>query len=114
MNSVILIGNLTRDPDFREGSTSVCKFSIAVSDGYGDKEQTSYPNIVVFGKSAENCARYLSKGRKVGVQGRLQTGSYEKDGQKHYTTEVIANKVEFLSKAEQSGFAAVDDIEFRR
>jgi single-strand DNA-binding protein len=97
MNSVILIGNLTRDPDFRESGNGVCKFSLAIEDGYGDNRTVSYPSIVVFGNSAKSCATYLEKGSKVCVQGRIQTGSYERDGQKHYTTDVIANKVEFLS-----------------
>ena len=66
--------------------------------GYGRhrNEKTSFIPIVVFGKQAENCDRYLAKGRKVAVNGRIQTGSYEKDGRTVYTTEVIANKVEFL------------------
>lgn len=97
MNSVILIGNLTRDPDYRETANGLCKFSIAVSDVYGDKEKTSFIPIVVFGKQAQNCDKFLSKGSKVCVQGRIQTGSYEKDGRKIYTTDVIANMVEFLS-----------------
>ena len=93
MNNVILIGNLTRDPEYRESGNGVCKFSVAIKEG----EQVSYPTVVVFGKQAENCKKYLSKGSKVGVQGRIQTGSYEKNGQKVYTTEVIAFRVEFLS-----------------
>ena len=101
MNSVILIGNLTRDPELRYSTganqTAICRFSIAVNDGYGDNERTSFINIVVFGKQAENCDRYLAKGRKVAVNGRLQTGSYEKNGQKIYTTDVVANRVEFLN-----------------
>lgn len=102
MNNVILIGNLTRDPEYRETANGLCKFSIAVTDGYGEKEQTSYPSIVVFGKQAENCAKYLAKGRKVAVQGRLQTGSYEKDGRKVYTTDVIASRVEFMPNKDNS------------
>ena len=101
MNSVILIGNLARDPELRYSTgmnqTAICRFTVAVNDGYGDKQRTSFIPIVVFGKSAENCDRYLSKGRKVAVNGRIQTGSYtNKEGNKVYTTEVIANNVEFL------------------
>lgn len=104
MNIVNLIGNLTRDPDVRyttgANQTAVARFSIAVNDGYGDKKRVDYPNIVVFGKQAENCQKYLHKGSKVAITGRIQTGSYEKDGRKIYTTDVIANSVEYL-KTEQ-------------
>ncbi len=100
MNSVQLIGRLTRDPEVRattgQNPTTVARFSIAVNDGYGDNERTSFINIVVFGRQADNCERYLSKGRQVGITGRIQTGSYEKDGRTIYTTDVIANRVEFL------------------
>ena len=78
MNSVVLIGRLTRDPETRYAAatqTAVCKFTVAVNERIGDKETTSYPRVVVFGKQAENCERYLAKGRLVGVQGRIQTGS---------------------------------------
>ena len=102
MNSVTLIGNLTKSPELRytTGSdpTAICRFSIAVNDGYGDKQRTSYIPIVVFGKRAENCDKFLSKGSKVGIEGRIQTGSYEKDGRTIYTTDVIANNVEFLTQ----------------
>lgn len=102
MNSVILIGNLTKDPELRYSSgqnqTAICRFSVAVNDGYGDNQRTSFIPIVVFGKRAENCEKYLSKGSKAGVKGRIQTGSYvNKNGQKVYTTEVVAEDVEFLS-----------------
>ena len=107
MNSVVLIGNLTRDPELRYSTganqTAICRFSIAVNDGFGDNERTSFINIVVFGKQAENCERYLAKGRKVAINGRIQTGSYERDGQKIYTTDVVANRVEFLGGGGQSG-----------
>lgn len=100
MNSVCLIGNLTRDPDVRYSTgsnpTAIGKFSVAVDDGYGDKKRTSYISVVVFGKQAENCQKYLFKGSKVAIRGHIQTGSYEKDGRKIYTTDVVADQVEFL------------------
>jgi len=106
MNSVVLVGNLTRDPELRYSTganqTAVCRFGIAVNDGYGDNARTSFINIVVFGKQGENCDRYLKKGSKVAVNGRIQTGSYEKNGQKIYTTDIVANRVEFLSGGGQS------------
>lgn len=106
MNSVNLIGNLTRDPELRYGAgenqTAICRFSIAVNDGYGEKKEVNYINIVSFGKVAENCERYLAKGRKVAISGRIKTGSYNKqDGTKVYTTDVVASNVEFLSGQEQ-------------
>ena len=110
MNSVILIGNLTRDPELRystgQNQTAVCRFTVAVNDGFGDRQRTSFIPIVVFGKTAENCDRYLKKGSKVCVNGKIQTGSYEKDGRTVYTTEVIANNyggVEFLSSSHGAG-----------
>ena len=100
MNSVVLIGRLTRDPEVRYTAgtqMAVCKFTIATNDWVGEKEVTSYPRVVVFGKQAENCERRLAKGRLVGVQGRLQTDSYtNKDGATVYTTDVVADRVEFL------------------
>ena len=105
MNNVNLIGNLTRDPELRYSTganqTAVCRFTIAVNDGYGDKQRTSFIPIVVFNKQAENCDRYLAKGRRVAITGRIQTGSYEKDGRTVYTTDVIASNVEFLSSGQQ-------------
>lgn len=99
MNQVNLIGRLTRDPDVRynQNQMAVARFSLAINTGYGDNERTDYPNIVVFGKQAENCEKYLAKGRLVAVSGRIQTGSYQnKDGNTVYTTDVVANRVEFL------------------
>lgn len=79
---------------------AVCKFSIAV-DRIGKDKGADFPNVVVFGKQAENCEKYLAKGRMVAVSGRLQTGSYEKaDGTRVYTTDVVANNVEFLDRGD--------------
>lgn len=104
MNSVALIGRLTREPDVRytQNGTTVARFSIAIDSGFGDNKRTDFPNIVCFGKTAEICERYLGKGSQVGVTGRLQTGSYDKNGVKVYTTEVVADRVEFLQRANQS------------
>lgn len=102
MNSVILIGRLTRDPDLKYASASqmaVAKFSLAVDRPKrdGKEKETDFPRVTVFGKAAENAAKYLSKGRLCCVQGRLQTGQYQdKDGKTVYTTDVIADRVEFL------------------
>lgn len=102
MNSVVLIGRLTRDPEVRYTSgtqMAVCTFTIAIDRPVraGGEKQTDFPRVTVFGKQAENCERFLAKGRLVGVQGRLQTGSYtNKDGATVYTTDVVADRVEFL------------------
>ena len=115
MNSVVLIGRLTRDPETRYTSGSqmaVCTFTIAIDrvTRQGEEKKTDFPRITVFGKQAENCEKFLKKGRLVGVQGRLQTGSYtNKDGATVYTTDVVADRVEFLewgdrqSSGEMSG-----------
>lgn len=102
MNSVVLIGRLTRDPEVRYTAgtqMAVCTFTVAIDRPVraGGERQTDFPRVTVFGKQAENCERFLAKGRLVGVQGRLQTGSYtNKDGATVYTTDVVADRVEFL------------------
>ena len=102
MNLAVMIGYLTRDPETRvtESQLSITRFSVAISRGKdknGEDRGADFPTVVVFGKQAENCERYLNKGSQVGVQGHIQTGSYtNKDGNKVYTTEVIADRVEFL------------------
>ena len=102
MNCVVLIGRLTKDPEMRylpDSQMAVAKFSVAIDrfQGAGKEKKTDFPNITVFGKQAENCEKYLKKGRLVGVQGRLQTGSYKnKEGVTVYTTDVVADRVEFL------------------
>jgi len=105
VNKVILIGNLGKDPEVRytSGGQAVCHFSIATSERWKNKtngeweERTEWHNIVVWGKQAELCKEYLSKGRTVYIEGRLQTRSWEdKEGNKRYTTEVVATNVRFL------------------
>ena len=113
MNNVILIGRLVREPELRYTSGSqmaVCRFTLAIDRRVkqGEEKKTDFPNIICFGKTAENCEKFLAKGRKVAVQGRLQTGSYEKDGVKHYTTDVIADNVEFLEWGEKTGEVTKD------
>jgi single-strand DNA-binding protein len=102
MNKVVLIGNLVKDPVLRTTTSgkSVATFTIAINDGWGENKRTYYPNIVVWGKSAESCGNYLVKGSKVGITGKLTTRSWEQDGTKHYATEVVADMydgVDFLS-----------------
>ena len=102
MNNVNLIGRLTRDPEVRYNPNTqlaVASFSIAINRPArnGENPVADFPRVTVFGKQAENCEKYLAKGRLVGVQGRLQTGSYKnKNGDTVYTTDVVADRVEFL------------------
>jgi len=102
MNQVVLIGRLTKDPEVRyiaESQMAVATFNVAVDRPVrsGQEKKTDFPRITVFGKQAETCERFLAKGRLVGVQGRIQTGSYtNKDGAMVYTTDVVADRVEFL------------------
>ena len=103
MNKVILVGNLTRDPELTEtpNGTAVCRFAIAVSRDYANSEgtrETDFFNITVWRGRAENCGKYLKKGNKVAIVGSLQNRSYEdKDGVKRTVTDVIASEVEFLT-----------------
>jgi len=109
MNSVVLIGRLTKDPDLRYAAgsqTAVARFTLAVNRPFSKNNEADFINIVVFGNQAENCGRYITKGRMVAVQGRIQTGSYEKEGRRIYTTDVVADRVEFLSAGAGSGGGA--------
>ena len=131
MNNVALTGRLTRDPELRyiPTGTAVTKFTLAVDKNLSREKKeeleskgqptADFINIVVWGKQAENVANFTSKGKLIAVQGRIQSGSYEKDGQRVYTTDVVANNVEFLEwrdKAESvpDGFHPTDndDIPF--
>lgn len=104
MNKVILIGRLSRDPELRHttNGTAVCQINVAISRpvSQGKEPETDFINVTVWNKQAENIARYLSKGRQVAVEGRIQTRNYDNnEGKKTYVTEVIANNVEFLGSA---------------
>lgn len=120
MNQVMLIGNLTRDPEYRENGNGICRFTLAVNDRRKNpqtqewEDSPSFIPVVVFGKQAQNCEKFLVKGNKVAIIGKIQTGSYEKDGKTIHTTDVIANNVEFLTpKAEKTeGFTQLqtDDV----
>ena len=115
MNSVVLIGRLTRDPEVRYTAgtqTAVCTFTLAVDRPVrsGEEKKADFPRVTVFGKQAENCERFLKKGRLAAVQGRLQTGSYtNKDGATVYTTDVVADRVEFLEWGDRSQAPSFDD-----
>ena len=109
LNKVMVEGNLTRDPEMKAlpSGDNVTNFSVATNRVYNDrdgnkKEEVEYHNIVVFGKQADNVAKYLTKGSGAYVEGRLQTRSWDKDGVKMYRTEVVADRVQFGAKGEVS------------
>jgi single-strand DNA-binding protein len=110
VNRVILIGRLGGDPEMRytADGTAVCKFSLATSRKYtgrdGQKqEKTEWHRVVVWRKLAEICGQYLGKGKQVMIEGRIEYGSYEKDGVKHYTTDIVADNMEMLGAAGNQG-----------
>lgn len=109
LNKVMLTGRLGKDVELRvtPNGSSVATFSVAssrnIKDGDGWKEQTEWFNVVAWEKLAETCANYLHKGSRVFIEGRLQTREYEKDGQKRYFTEVIANDLIMLDSKKQEG-----------
>lgn len=124
MNKVIEIGRLTADPDVRTGAndTQIAKYTLAVPRR-GKKDEADFINCVCFGKSAEFAEKYLHKGTKIAITGRIQTGSYEnKEGKKVYTTDVIVEEHEFVEskkdvekkeelppKADNDGFMNIPD-----
>jgi single-strand DNA-binding protein len=101
INRVVLTGNLTRDPELRAtGDVSVCKLGIAVNTrrkvGSNWEEKPNFFRVTVFGRQAESCAQYLKKGRAVAIDGRLEWSSWERDGQKRESIDIIADTVQFL------------------
>ena len=119
INKAILIGNLGRDPDVRytQDGRAVTNFSIATSEQWRDRstneqqERTEWHRVVCFGRLAEITSEYLRRGSKVYIEGRLQTRSWERDGQTHYTTEVVANEMQMLDSrgGGGGGFGGPDD-----
>ncbi len=112
VNKVILVGNLGADPEIRytASGTAVCRLSIATSRRFTDRqgnrqEETAWHRVDAWGKLAEICGQYLSKGRQVYIEGRLKYGSYEKDGVKHYTTDIIAENLQLLGGTGQGNRA---------
>jgi single-strand DNA-binding protein len=104
VNEVHIIGRLGKDPELRftPSQKAVCNFTVATDDGSSKDNQTEWFSVVVWEKTAETCQMYLKKGKLVYVRGRLQTRSWEtKDGTKAYKTEVIADRVKFLSPKEE-------------
>lgn len=111
VNKVIIVGNLGKDPEvrFTSNGKAVAKLAVATSEKWTDhdgnkQERTEWHNVVVWGKQAESCGQYLSKGRQVYVEGKIASRSYDdKDGNKRYVTEIVANEVKFLGGAKGDG-----------
>ena len=109
MNKVILVGRLARDPELRTtgGGQSVCRFSVAVDRRFKrDGQPTAdFINVVAFGKQAEIINQYLGKGRRIALEGRIQTGSYTaNDGSKRYTTDVVLDSFDFIDSRNEGGY----------
>ena len=113
MNQFNGIGRLTKDADVRYSSEgkAVARFTLAMTRDF-DREKADFPSCVAFGKVAERIEKYTHKGSRIRITGRIQTGSYEKDGKKVFTTDIVVNELEFLDskKDEQNndGFNAVE------
>lgn len=120
INRVIISGNLTRDPELRKtaGGLPVLGFGMAVNDRRKNQatgEWEDYPNFIdctIFGSRAEGVAKYLAKGTKVAVEGKLRWSTWEKDGAKRSKIEVIVDELEFMSKTEAPTVDPVDDLPF--
>ncbi len=111
VNKVIVVGYLGADPELKDtsGGNSVCRLSVATTRVWNNKktnekvEETEWHRVSVWGNQAEACEKYLTKGKMVYVEGRLRTSSYEKEGQKHYSTEIVAETVQFLGSKGDGG-----------
>ena len=117
MNKWLGTGRLTRNPDMKQGETLVARFTVACDRAYKREGQDSadFISCVAFGKTAEFMEKYFAKGMKAEIEGRIQTGSYEKDGVKHYTTDIICDRVGFAESKKAAkedageGFASVPE-----
>ena len=111
VNKVILVGNVGKDPELRytPAGTAVCTFSLATSERFKNKQgeqqdRTEWHNIVAWSGLAEICGKYLTKGKQVYIEGRIQSRSYDdRDGNKRYITEIVANEMQMLSRAGEQG-----------
>ena len=101
MNNVVLIGRLTKDPELKysQAGKAYCRFTVAINREF-NREEADFINCLAFGKTAETIAEWLGKGRRIALQGRIQTGSYQNsNGDTVYTTEVVADRFEFVGSA---------------
>ena len=117
LNKIFMIGNLTRDPELRyvPSGAPVTTFGLAVNRTFmtqhGDKkDEVCFVRVVVFGKQAESCSQYLTKGRPVFIEGRLQYRAWEQDGQKRSTLDIVADRVQFLGAPVKHGSGGSEEI----
>ena len=116
VNKVILIGNLTRDPEIKAlpNGTKVANFSIATNHVYKDKtgekqEKVTFHNITAYGKTAETIGRFFTKGKPIFIEGRIETRSWDKDGVKMYRTEILADSFHFVADGQRRESSSNDD-----
>ncbi len=114
MNKAILAGRLTRDPEVRYTQTGLCvaSFTLAINRRFSKEAMADFIPVIAWNKLAEICSKYLQKGSLILVEGRIQTRSYEKDGIKHYVTEVIAGDIEFMGKKQNNTEATPEQKAF--
>jgi single-strand DNA-binding protein len=114
MNKAIILGHLGQDPELKETTkgTKVVNLSVATTEKFNDEKRTEWHRVVAFNATAENCAKYLTKGRQVLVEGRIQTREWEKDGVKRYSTEIIADRVQFLGGGDKKAEGENEKIDF--
>lgn len=118
MNQIICIGRLTKDVtvNYTPSQMAVAKFNIALDRGKdknGESRGADFPSCVAFGKTAENLERFSGKGLRIAINGHIQTGSYEKDGVKHYTTDIICDRIEFIDwKGQATGQTAASGQDY--
>lgn len=107
MNKVQLVGRLSKDPEAKttQNGKSVTTLTVAVTRNH-NKEQTDFLRVITWEQLADNCGKYLVNGQRVAVVGEIQNRQYEKDGQKRYVTEIVADRVEFLDKPQQTAASA--------
>lgn len=113
MNSVNIIGRITKDLELKGDSTKFVRFSVAINRGKdkdGNDRGADFPNVIFFGKTAETLCKYFNKGRMIAVSGHIQTSSYEKDGNKYYSTDIIGDRFFFCDSVKNES-AADDDSE---
>lgn len=114
MNNVCIIGRFTRDPEvkYSQSGMAVCRFSVAINRGKdkdGNDRGADFPNCIAFGKTAETIGKFFTKGRMICIVGRIQTGSYEKDGVTHYTTDILVDRFDFCD-GQGSGFTRPEGV----
>lgn len=115
INSVVLVGRLANDIELRktESNKSVTRFTVAIDEGYGDNKSTNFISCTAWQQSADFMSKYAKKGDYVSVNGHIKTGSYDKNGGKVYTTDIMADRVQIISKdgKEKAGFTPTERIE---